>query len=471
MVRSKAGDDCEVLVLPVDIAAFITPRMLRNGLQQAGLDWDLILVPGSVGVSFQGLEEEFGVKIRLGPRHAWDIDRVLPYVGRTEFSHTTPACQLLEDEFRRQTRLELARLEASAIPVLNIRGVKIGGGSRMKVLAEVVGATRLEKKALLERVKYFLESGADMIDLGIPLDATPGEVRRTVEAVRGLKVPVSVDTLDPGLLEAGIQAGASLVLSLNSSNLEVASEMVKQGVPGVVIPGEKDIYQNLEEARSLGVQVIADPVLEPLGQGLLESLERYHEFRRREPETPLFFGLGNVTELVDVDSTGVNGLLAGLAMEIRADILFTPEHSHKTRGSVSELRQASEMMHLAQNQGRTKDLGIDLLILKEKRRRPGVKRPSEYIKAERNKGWHPDPRGSFQIALTESGEIAATFRPKKQGEPQEVIIGTTAREVLDTILNLGLASTLEHVAYLGVELARAEIALKLGRSYMQDDRF
>ena len=41
--------------------------------------------------------------------------------------------------------------------------------------------------------------------------------------------------------------------------------------------------------------------------------------------------------------------------------------------------------------------------------------------------------------------------------------------MLDTILRLGLVSSLEHAAYLGRELAKAEIALSLKKSYEQDE--
>ena len=95
-------------------------------------------------------------------------------------------------------------------------------------------------------------------------------------------------------------------------------------------------------ARDSGItNIIADPVLEPSGHGLLESLNRFRKFRERDIATPLFFGVGNVTELMDADSQGANAMLSAIAVELDANILFTPEYSFKARGSVSELRAAS----------------------------------------------------------------------------------------------------------------------------------
>ncbi|MCX9025622.1 MAG: DUF4346 domain-containing protein, partial [Candidatus Methanoperedens sp.] len=46
-----------------------------------------------------------------------------------------------------------------------------------------------------------------------------------------------------------------------------------------------------------------------------------------------------------------------------------------------------------------------------------------------------------------------------------------AKDVLETIVRLGLVSRLDHAGYLGRELMKAELALKFKRSYSQDDKF
>ena len=54
------------------------------------------------------------------------------------------------------------------------------------------------------------------------------------------------------------------------------------------------------------------------------------------------------------------------------------------------------------------------------------------------------------------------------GVLQNVIEGTEAATVCSTILELGLVSQLDHAAYIGRELARAELSLKSGMRYVQD---
>ena len=51
------------------------------------------------------------------------------------------------------------------------------------------------------------------------------------------------------------------------------------------------------------------------------------------------------------------------------------------------------------------------------------------------------------------------------------IVGDNAKEIFDTALDMGLVSRLDHAAYLGRELMKAELALRMGRSYSQDDDF
>ncbi len=51
------------------------------------------------------------------------------------------------------------------------------------------------------------------------------------------------------------------------------------------------------------------------------------------------------------------------------------------------------------------------------------------------------------------------------------VVGKNAREVMDTLLERKLVSRLDHAAYLGRELEKAELSLKFNRSYAQDDVF
>ena len=461
--RSLAGIGADVLVLDLDVAAFITPKMLMEAHPKG---FDLILIPGAVSADFSRAEEVLGSKIRLGPKHAVDLGAVVEHVDEVELSKTIPACVLMAERIASEAKALIGRLESSAGSVLSLRGVKIGGSSRMKVLAEIVDATRLDSLGLISRIEYYESQGADMIDLGIPLDAGAGEVARAVKIARGAtSLPVSVDTISSELILAGVEAGAEMVLSLEGRNLPVAGPaLARAGIPAVVIPGPGTLEENLASALSMGIDTIADPVLDPPLQGMASSLLSFYRFRKAYSDMPLFFGVGNVTELLDADSTGANALLAAIGAELGASILFTPEYSDKARGSVRELRIASEMMALAQaRKSPPKDLGLDLLMLKEKRRRPNDRDPGPHEEATSAHSWEKDPAGSFVIGIA-NGQIRVRGRGL-------ALAGKSARDLLNTLIDRGSVTRLDHAGYLGRELARAEIALQQGRSYCQDDRF
>jgi dihydropteroate synthase-like protein len=453
----------DVLVLDVDVAAFITPKML---LQALPTGYDLILIPGAITADFREAEYKLGSKIRLGPKHAADLGFVLCHIDEVELSPCIPACVLMDGKMRRNADEQVNLLEAKAEFALKINCTKIGGTSRMKVLAEIVDATRFGKDALTKKIRYYESQGADMIDLGVPLDARSPEVRAALDIARNAThLPVSVDTVSPKLILTGIKSGVDLVLSLNGQNLAHTGEAIAAaGVPAVIIPGPGQISleENLARALAMGVSVIADPVLDPPLQGLAHSLQKYMCFQEAHPNIPLFFGAGNVTELLDADTVGANALLAALGAEVHASVLFTPEYSAKARGSIEELRRASQMMMLAQSRSTPpKDLGIDLLILKEKRHYPEDEMPREFIRADTYHEYEPDPSGSFRICLSQGLILARNSRT--------IVAGTNARDILNTIIDQGVVLRPDHAGYLGRELEKAEIALSLKRSYIQDE--
>jgi dihydropteroate synthase len=108
-----------------------------------------------------------------------------------------------------------------------------------------------------------------------------------------------------------------------------------------------------------------------------------------------------------------------------------------------------------------KDLGLDLLILKEKRRLPEYELPKRSVHANGEWKFVPDSSGCFRIFISKGLIVAQNS--------ETAVTGRSARDVLNTIIDMGLVSRLDHAGYLGRELERAEIALRLKRDYIQDE--
>ncbi|MFA5347266.1 MAG: dihydropteroate synthase-like protein [Methanoregula sp.] len=457
LVKSAAAAiDAEVVVTG-KIASFLTPGMLQ-GLIKKGT-YEMVIVPGMCTASFEQVEHDTGVPVYRGPRHAADLAIFLPLLGTMTLSRTIPADDFLAANKARDARKLLDEREKSAESDFIARGTKIGGTSRMKVLAEVMDAHLREN--IRDMVERYFAAGADIVDLGFGFDAVPSDVIRVFSQLDGIDRILAVDSQEPDLIRAALSR-ADIILSLQERNIpEVGKEIAKAGAAAVVVPGESSLKKNIVLAKKAGIAcIIADPLLQPVGSGLVASLKNF-----KKSPYPLFFGAGNVTELIDADSIGVNAVLAGMAMEVGAAVIFTSEHSDKTTGSIREMRRATEMMALAGDRPYPKDLGIDLLVLKEKRRRreplleydtaiPAITMPDtvEY-----------DPKGNFRIGI-EGDQIVAEIHGR-------AIRGNRWQDVLYTILSRNEVSLLDHAGYLGRELYKAELAIRYGRSFEQDGEF
>lgn len=457
MVRDAAkGYDADVVVTG-EIASFVTPDHLRRLIGEGR--YGMVIVSGMCTAAFDEVEAETGVPIYRGPRHAADLGMILSLLGEVQLSRTVPADDFLAARRREEAMKTLEAMESGADSDFIIRGVKIGGGSRIKVLAEIMDAHKRDD--ILCDVTGFLAKGADIVDLGFGFDAKPEDVSRCFRDLKDVGAPLAVDTQEPALIRAAL-GRADLVLSLHEGNIPAIGGLVADaGAAAVVVPRGASLEENIRAAEAAGITcIIADPLLQPVGSGLTSSLRSFGD-----KGYPVFFGAGNVTELIDADSTGVNALLCGIAHECHASVIFTSEHSDKTQGSVAEMRRATGMMALMHDRPYPKDLGIDLLVLKEKRRR---REPPLICNESMSAHQVPDeieydPLGCIRIGI-EGDEIVAVHRGR-------AIRGRRWDEILYTLIDEGCVSRLDHAGYLGKELYKAGLAIRFGRSFEQDGHF
>ena len=88
---------------------------------------------------------------------------------------------------------------------------------------------------------------------------------------------------------------------------------------------------------------------------------------------------------------------------------------------------------------------------------------------DREKDWQLDPRGYFLIKIDrEKDLVRAAFCTFPDNVMQAEITGISALDIVNTLIVKDMVSTLQHAADLGVELHKAELALKHGFEYVQD---
>ena len=490
--------ETEVAALKIAVAAFLTPQTIIEGLKGRDLAcFNMILTPGLVRGDTSAVTQTTGVPTFKGPRYAADLPTVLDMLCEVQLSTTTPADDLLREKLVEKALAEIQKTEAQRETLLKKPGnilvgsVAVGKDFPMRVLAEIVDAALMDKETIQQTAKRFTEAGADFIDVGMV--AGESQPKKAAEMVRWVKevvtVPVSIDTLDPAEIRAAVEAGAELVLSGDAGNIEAIAPYVKD-VTVVVIPTNqrqgyipktaaervKFLEEIIAKAKKLGVsRCLADLIVEP--QDILNSFIAFKEFAEKNPDVPLFVGISNVTELFDADSVGLNAILARLSSEVGGSILLATEKSTKAKGTVAEEVAAAKMMFLAKKRGSVpKDLGIDLLILKDKRSheepydRKIEANAKVTVASHQTEAAILDSLGMFKIGIDRSeGVLVAThYLSIDMNEPAHVVKGKTAEAVYAEVLLLGLVSRLDHAAYLGVELAKAEVALKTGKEYVQD---
>jgi dihydropteroate synthase-like protein len=494
----ESNVETRVFALKVPVAALLSPEQIAKALKTAGAQgFDMILVPGLMRGDTAVIADSVGKPTFKGSRYAADLPTVLDALNRVKLSTVTPACDLLRDELRQKALRELEAVEKNRDDLLKNAGniaidrLAVGKDFPMRVLAEIVDAALMPSDEIQRLAKHFVKMGADIIDIGMVAgESRPADAGRGVEAVKKVvDVPVSIDTLDPNEIREAVKAGADLILSVDAGNLEQVAAFASD-IAAVAIPtnqregyfprkAEERIHfleDIINEARALGMKrLIADLILEP--SNVLESLVAFRDFAARNPDVPLFVGVSNVTELFDADSVGVNALLARFSSEVNASMLLATEKSSKAKGTVEEEAVAAKMMFLAKRRGSVpKDLGIDLLVLKDKRMHEETydKAIESYAQVtmanEDTKPATLDPQGVFKIMVDRNAKkiVALHFATPEVDKPNKIIKGKTAEAVYVKIVEIGLVTRLDHAAYLGSELAKAETALKTGKGYIQD---
>ncbi len=412
----RVGFEPTVQVLHITVAALMTTEWIARRLAVPE-GTTRIIIPGGCRGSLDAFQDVTTIPVERGPE---DLRRL--------------------DEFFGQQSRDLSDY----------------GSFDIEIIAEINHAPRLPLAAILDESRRLRAAGADRIDLG----CDPGsEWAGVADAVRMLVAEgfkVSIDSFQPREIAAAVRAGASLVLSVNSSNAAAAADW---GCEVVVVPDVPATLEGfdatIERLISDGVKMRLDPVLEPIGFGFAASLGRYLDVRRRFPDAEMMMGVGNLSELTDVDSAGINTLLIGFCQEVGIRSVLTTQVIHWARDSVRECALARALAHHAvTNRTLPKHVEPRLVTLRSGKPQThgqevldslaeAIRDPNFRIFAERGAihlvgaGLHLESRDPF--ALFKQLEAAG----RTDVDPS-------------------------HAFYLGYEMAKAVTALTLDKDYRQD---
>ena len=325
-IAQQEGFDHSVGVLPITVAALMTPEWIARKVEPpAGAS--KVVVPGYCHGDLAVIESATGLPVERGPR---DLRQLPAFFGRKPPSNDY-------------------------------------GRYDIEIIAEINHCPRLKLEEIIARAKELIRDGADYVDVGCDPGGVWTGVADAVRAVKDLGVKVSVDSLNPEEIAPAVAAGAELVLSVNSSNAQAAADW---GCEVIAIPDDPKSLAGLDgtvdQLAKAGVPLRIDPILEPIGFGFAESLCRYRTVRERYPDAEMMMGIGNLTEMTEVDSAGVNTLLLACCQELGVRSVLTTEVIPWAQTSVRECDLARRLVFHAVNEGvPPKHLGSGLVTLRD----------------------------------------------------------------------------------------------------------
>ncbi|MCE4612802.1 MAG: dihydropteroate synthase-like protein [Desulfurococcales archaeon] len=459
------GVDIDVIDLPLPSISMHTTetlslilRVSEEALSRAKKA-DVVLIPGVVRGDAKRISEVVGRPVYKAGRDLGTLPIVVSHLARGgTLDSVMPAEKVigdLEPSISYEPAFAIGRIEVPR------------RGPPVILVSEIPPSTRREDVGRV--VRRMIDDGAQIILVGVSQDMDPGEMERRLSIARSAGAE-AVFSEAPTIahirkaLDWGVDG-----LSVSPSILEVASGLIDSKT--AIVVGDRDLGRlkaSLSFAVSVGIRrLIVDPVVGIPIIDLADSVARYAEASRLGP--PMLFSAANALEEIDADTHGMHAVMAILSVELRASMYLVVEESYKSYRSTAEAREALRLATMAYaRKAPPRGLYSRLFVVKQPSKPP---RPHETSRGEMV--WYLPPRldkrGYVEISVDhERGVITASYklyRGRKEVVTVEGVHGPSIARAL--IRKAGLDP--EHSAYLGYELCKAEIALRLGKSYVQDE--
>jgi dihydropteroate synthase-like protein len=415
-LSQSRGFEYEIEVVGVSVAALMHTGLIARRVSIEGRGFDRAIVPGWCQGDLDELGRQFKIPFERGPKDLFDLPE---YFG----------------------------MQARGEPDLDFYDIEI--------IAEINHAPQLTDRQIVSMATNYRASGANIIDIGCIPGNSWSRAGEVTQLLRREGFRISIDSFDQAEVESAVAAGAELVLSCRSENVGWLTDLP---VEVVVIPDDPHVIgslqQTIDQLEDTGTSYRIDPILEPIGFGFAASLQRYFDVRRQWPDAQMMMGIGNLTELTDVDTSGVNFLLAAICQELEIHSVLTTEVINWARSAVAEFDVSRRMVrHALTEHVLPKNLDSRLIMLRDPRVHSLA--ASELTEMSTQIG-----DANFRV-FAAAGEIHLMNRDGywHGQDPFEVFERAVAGiEPLEQ----------SHAFYLGYEFSKAVTALTLGKQYTQD---
>ena len=207
------------------------------------------------------------------------------------------------------------------------------------------GGRFLGRAAAIEHAKRLIEEGADILDIGgessrpgaqpVGEDEELFRVLPVLEALRGMNIPISVDTRRPRVMQEALRAGAAMINDIEALGTPGALEAVtgsacavclmhKRGEPATMQNGPmyedvvREVRDYLERAiqRAVSAGIARGRIVADVGFGFGKTVAHNFELLRRMQEfsdlgVPIVAGLSRKSAIGAVTGRPVGERLAG----------------------------------------------------------------------------------------------------------------------------------------------------------------
>ena len=401
----------EIRNLDINVAALLTTEMIYRRIGDVA-NFNKIILPGKVRGDIDELAKKLKIEIKRGPEELKDLPVMF---GGDSLKH------------------DLSKYE-------------------VHIFAEITDAPNMKIQEIISMADNYRNNGADIIDIGcLPNQSFP-HLSETIQELKRQDFYVSIDSHSDKELILGGKSGADYLLSIKSDNFYILDEV--DSFP-ILIPKDGDmasLHECIDKCILDKRIFIADPILDPINYGFTQSIIRYSKLRERYPDIHIMMGTGNVTELTHADTTGMTMILMGIISELKINHILTTEVSKHCKTVIKENDLARRII-LAARLGNTTPKHIDSGLLTTHEEDP-IRYNSEEVKEL----FKQVKDSSYRIMNTDDG----VHLFNKKGLQLAV-------DPFDFFEKIDVGDDTGHAFYLGVELARAQIAHQLGKSYEQDE--
>ena len=413
-ISSQHNFTYEVMDMGVNVAALATIDIIMKKVDSAVMqEATKIVIPGRCRGDIEELSRYFKKTCVRGPEELKDIPSFLGLQGKD---------------------LDLSKYDTN-------------------IIGEITEAPNMKIEQIIQQAESYKKDGADIIDIGcLPSTKFP-HLTDSIKELKRLGYMVSVDSLNTDDLIKGSKAGADYLLSLQEETIWVMDEV--DSIP-VIIPDhpreEKKFFKLIERLIKNGKPFIADSILEPINFGFTDSLVRYQNLRKKFPDIEIMIGIGNITELTHADTAGMNAILFGIASELDINYALCTQVSEHCNKAIIEGNFARRIMHTTKQYNMPpKDISNKLLNLHERK-------PFPYSTEELKEMWGNVKDKNYRIYVNTEG--IHVFNNKNFH---------TEKDATELYQYLDIKNDDGHAYYLGMELAKAQIAFQLGKRYDQDE--